>query len=235
MGQTSSMSLSQMARSAPPVVGEDLHSDLAVLLVEDFPAGVNPLPLGSMEDLVVGQTVVAIGNPFGFEGTLTQGIISGLGRTIPAQTNFSIPQAIQTDASINPGNSGGPLLNLKGEVIGINDLIQTTDGNGANSGVGFAIPVSVIQRVVPSLIENGEYNWPWLGVRGSSLDLGLIQLMDIPVEKGAYLWQILPGGPAEKAGLVGASKTEDYNGRRRIPADVVTAIDGITVDRLMTF
>jgi len=212
-------------------VGEDLHSDLAVIQVQDVPAGVNPLPLGSMQNLVVGQSVVAIGNPFGFEGTLTRGIISGLGRTIPAQTTFSIPQAIQTDAAINPGNSGGPLLNLQGEVIGINDQIETTNGNGANSGVGFAIPVSIVQRVVPSLIQSGGYDWPWLGVRGSALDLGLIKAMNLPMEKGAYLWQVVTGGPADKAGLVGYSKTSDYDGRPvDVGGDVVTAIDGKTVE-----
>ena len=212
-------------------IGEDMNSDLAVIQVDNFPAGVNPLPLGSMENLVVGQSVVAIGNPFGFEGTLTRGIISGLGRTIPAQTNFSIPQAIQTDAAINPGNSGGPLLNLRGEVIGVNDQIETSNGNSANSGVGFAIPVSIVQRTVPYLIKNGSYDWPWLGVRGSSLDLGLIQAMNIPFEKAAYLWQILPGGPAEKAGLVGASKTVESDGRPvDVGGDVVTAIDGHPVE-----
>jgi 2-alkenal reductase len=213
------------------IVGEDLHSDLAVVKVADIPAGIAPLPLGNMDDLAVGQSVVAIGNPFGFEGTLTRGIISALGRTIPAQTTFSIPQAIQTDASINPGNSGGPLLNLHGEVIGINDQIETSDGNGANSGVGFAIPVSIIRRVVPSLVQSGGYDWPWLGVRGSGLDLALIKAMGIPVEKGAYLWQVIDQGPAAKAGLVGADKTADYEGRTvDVGGDVVTAIDGQTVE-----
>jgi 2-alkenal reductase len=213
------------------IVGEDLHSDLAVVQVKDLPPGIVPLPLGNMADLTVGQSVVAIGNPFGYEGTLTRGIISGLGRTIPAQTTFSIPQAIQTDAAINPGNSGGPLLNLSGEVIGINDQIETSNGNGANSGVGFAIPVSIVQRVVPSLVQTGGYDWPWLGVRGQSLDLGLIKAMNIPVEKGAYLWQVIDQGPAAKAGLVGSSTTGDYEGRPvDIGGDVVTAIDGQPVE-----
>lgn len=216
---------------AAEIVGEDLHSDLAVIQVEEVPAGINPLPLGSLEDVVVGQNVVAIGNPFGLEGTLTRGIVSALGRTIPALTTFSIPQAIQTDAAINPGNSGGPLLNLRGEVIGVNAQIETGDGNNANSGVGFAIPVNIVQKVAPSLIQNGTYDWPWLGVRGSSLDLGTIQAMDLPVDKGAYLWQIIEGGPAEKSGLVGASRTVEYEGRSvDVGGDVVTAIDGQPVE-----
>jgi 2-alkenal reductase len=184
-----------------------------------------------MEELAVGQSVVAIGNPFRLEGTLTRGIISALGRTIPALTTFSIPQSIQTDAAINPGNSGGPLLNLRGEVIGVNAQIETGDGSNVNSGVGFAIPVSILKRVVPALIQNGKYDWPWLGVRGSSLDLGLIRAMDLPMEKGAYLWQIIPGGPAEKAGLVGASRTVQYDGRPvDVGGDVIVAIDGQPVE-----
>jgi 2-alkenal reductase len=213
------------------IVGEDLHSDLAVVQVEDMPPGIAPLPLGNMADLAVGQSVVAIGNPFGLEGTLTRGIISALGRTIPALTTFSIPQSIQTDAAINPGNSGGPLLNLRGEVIGVNAQIETGDGNNVNSGVGFAIPVSIVQRVVPSLVQSGGYDWPWLGVRGSDLNLALIKAMDIPVEKGAYLWQVIDGGPADKAGLVGSDQTVEYENRPvDTGGDVVTAIDGQPVE-----
>jgi len=209
------------------VVGEDLHSDLAALKVEDMPAGVSALPLGDMSTLQVGQTVVAIGNPFGLEGTLTRGIISALGRTIPALTTFSIPQSIQTDAAINPGNSGGPLLNLQGEVIGVNAQIETSNGTAANSGVGFAIPVSILKRVVPSLISSGKYDWAWLGVRGQSLDLSLVKAMDLPVERGAYLWQITNGGPASKAGLLGADNTVTVDGRSvDVGGDVVTAING---------
>ncbi|MCK5430270.1 MAG: trypsin-like peptidase domain-containing protein, partial [Anaerolineales bacterium] len=126
------------------VIGEDLNSDLAVVHVDDIPGGVTSLPLASMETLAVGQTVVAIGNPFGLDGTLTRGVISALGRSIPALTPFTIPQSIQTDAAINPGNSGGPLLNMNGEVIGVNDQIRTDGINNSNLGVGFAIPVSMV-------------------------------------------------------------------------------------------
>jgi len=192
-----------------------------------MPDGIGPLPLGDMSNLRVGQTVVAIGNPFGLEGSLTRGIISALGRTIPALTTFSIPQSIQTDAAINPGNSGGPLLNLQGEVIGVNAQIETANGTAANSGVGFAIPVSILKRVVPSLISNGSYDWAWLGVRGQSLDWTLVKAMNLPVEQGAYLWQITNGGPASKAGLLGADKTVTVEGRSvDVGGDVVTAING---------
>lgn len=213
------------------VIGEDLHSDLAVVRVDPLPEGVNSLPLGNMEDLAVGQTVIAIGNPFGLQGTLTRGIISALGRTIPALTVFSIPQSIQTDAAINPGNSGGPLLNLEGEVIGVNAQIETDGTSRANSGVGFAIPVSIVEKVVPELIKDGSYDWAWLGVRGGDVDPSLVEAMDLPVERGAYLWQIEPDGPADLAGLRGYNETVEVNGRSvDIGGDVVIAVDGRTVN-----
>lgn len=209
------------------LIGEDLHSDLAVVNV-DLPEGIQPLQLGDMNELAVGQTVVAIGNPFGLSGTLTRGIISALGRTIPALTIFSIPQAIQTDASINPGNSGGPLLNLNGEVIGVNAQIETGSTSGSNAGVGFAIPVSIIERVVPSLIENGEYVWAWLGVRGGDVYPLLVEAMNLPVEQGAYLAEVIEGGPSSKAGLRGSTDTVTIDGRQvDIGGDIITAVDGI--------
>ena len=207
--------------------GEDLHSDLAVVQVEAMPEGASPLPLGDMEELAVGQTVVAIGNPFGLSGTLTRGIISALGRTIPALTQFSIPQSIQTDAAINPGNSGGPLLNLDGEVIGVNAQIETGGTGRANTGVGFAIPISIIQRVVPGLIESGSYRWPWLGVAGRDVTPVLIKAMNLPVERGAYLSEIVPEGPAAKAGLIGSSEVATSDGREiDTGGDIITAVNG---------
>jgi S1-C subfamily serine protease len=209
------------------IVGQDLNSDLAVVKVDSMPSDAAPLPLGDMTKLAVGQTVVAIGNPFGLEGTLTRGIISGLGRTIPALTQFSIPEAIQTDAAINPGNSGGPLLNLQGEVVGVNAQIETNGTSNSNLGVGFAIPINILQLVVPDLIQNGSHPWAWLGVRGSSLIPEEVQAMKLPVDKGAYLVDIISGGPADKAGLQGVSGTDTVNGRQvDVGGDVVTAIDG---------
>jgi 2-alkenal reductase len=208
------------------LVGEDLNSDLAVIQVE-LPTGVTPIPLGTMDELAIGQTTIAIGNPFGFEGTLTSGIISALGRTIPALTIFSIPQAIQTDAAINPGNSGGPLLNLKGEVIGVVDQIETTGASAGNLGVGFAVPVSLVQRVVPALIESGHYDWPWLGVSGYTVNPPLVKAMSLPVEQGAYVSTVTEGGPALAAGLVGTKETITQDGRTvEMGGDVITAIDG---------
>lgn len=208
------------------VIGEDLNSDLAVVRV-DIPEGIQPLPLGEIDELAVGQTVVAIGNPFGLEGTLTMGVISALGRSIPALTPFSIPQSIQTDAAINPGNSGGPLLNMGGEVIGVNAQIETDGESRSNLGVGFAIPVSIVKLVVPDLIEYGEHQWAWLGVRGGNLSPPLVEVMGLPVEKGAYFAEVISNGPASAARLQGADETRTVDGRRvEVGGDVVTAIDG---------
>jgi S1-C subfamily serine protease len=208
------------------LVAQDLYSDLAVVKVE-LPTGINPIPLGSMDQLAVGESVIAIGNPFGLEGTLTRGVISALGRTIPTNTQYSIPQAIQTDAAINPGNSGGPLLNLNGEVIGVNAQIETTGVSSSNVGVGFAIPVSILQRVIPALIETGHYDWSWLGVSGYTVDPSLVKAMSLPVEQGAYVSTVTTGGPAETAGVIGTTDTITQDGRTvDIGGDVITAIDG---------
>jgi len=213
------------------IVGEDLHSDLAVIKVEALPQGVSPLPLGDMNSVKVGQSVVAIGNPFGLGGTLTRGIVSALGRTIPAQTSFRIPQSIQTDAAINPGNSGGPLLNLDGQVIGINAQIQTQSLDRSNSGVGFAIPVSIVERVVPGLIQDGEYVWPWMGVSGHALDPLTAQAMALPFTKAAYLSSIYSNGPADDAGLRGTTEETTINDRLvEIGGDIITAVDGQPIE-----
>jgi S1-C subfamily serine protease len=212
------------------VIGEDLNSDLAVVKVS-LPDGIEPLVLGEMSELAVGQTVVAIGNPFGLEGTLTEGVISALGRSIPALTPFSIPQSIQTDAAINPGNSGGPLLNMAGEVIGVNAQIETDGESRSNLGVGFAIPVSIVKLVVPDLIRDGAHDWAWLGVRGGDVTPPLVEAMGLPVEKGAYFAEIVSGGPAANARLQGANESRTVNGRQvEIGGDIVTAINGQPVN-----
>lgn len=213
------------------VLGEDLNSDLAVVKVARLVEGITPVKLGDMEDLDVGQPVVAIGNPFGLEGTLTLGIISALGRTIPALTPFSIPQSIQTDAAINPGNSGGPLLNMDGEVIGVNAQIETDGLSRSNLGVGFAIPVSIVKIVVPKLIADGKYEWAWVGVRGGNLTPALIEAMGLDINKGAYIADVLSDGPAAAAGLVGAEEVETVRKRQvEVGGDVIIAIDGNPVN-----
>lgn len=195
------------------VVGTDDDSDLAVIRVDNMPEGVVPLPLGDSDSVQVGEWVVAIGNPFELSGSMTVGIVSAVGREIESGvTPFSIPQAIQTDAAINPGNSGGPLLNLDGEVIGVNAQIATGGAVIANAGVGFAIPSNIVRRVAPSLIEFGAYTWPWMGVTGDSVNLAIQQANDLPGQNGAYIHTVIGGSPADQAGLQGSTGTRIVSG-----------------------
>ena len=210
------------------LLGVDPDSDLAVLEVDAVPAKIQPLPLGDSGALQVGQTVAAIGNPFGLDGTLTVGIVSALGRVVPSGlSQFSIPQVVQTDAAINPGNSGGPLLNMQGEVVGVNTQIRTNDGVRANAGVGFAVPANIIQKVVPAIITDGAYTWPWLGVRGGTVSATFARANDLGELRGAYIAEVMPNGPAAKAGLRGADREVEVDGLPvPVGGDVVKAVDG---------
>jgi 2-alkenal reductase len=211
------------------VIGTDDDSDLAVIKVDELAAGAHPLPLGDSDQVQPGEWVVAIGNPFQFGGSMMVGIVSAVGRAIPSGlTPFSIPQAIQTDAAINPGNSGGPLLNLNGEVIGVNAQIARPNSDvRANSGVGFAIPSNVVNLVVPSLIENGSYEWPWLGVSGTDVNLAIMKANDLGTQEGAYISEVIPDGPAARAGLQGSSRTADVGGIQvPVGGDVIIEVDG---------
>jgi S1-C subfamily serine protease len=194
------------------LVGRDPDNDLAVIKV-DVPAGrLHPVELGDSDALRVGQWAIAIGNPFGFEQTMTTGIVSGLGRVVRQESGFSLPQLIQTDAAINPGNSGGPLLDSHGRVIGVTTLIFSS--SGTNAGVGFAVPVNTVERVVPSLITTGRYADPWLGIRGGDAALAADEL-DLSVEEGVLVQTVIQDGPAAKAGLRGG--------------DIIVAIDDTAV------
>jgi S1-C subfamily serine protease len=208
------------------ILGRDGDSDLAVIRAEDIPEGVRPLLLGDSDHVVPGQTVVAIGSPFGLGSSITSGIVSAVGRTIPSGvTVFSIPQAIQTDAAINPGNSGGPLLNLQGQVIGVNAQIAT-GGSRASAGVGFAIPANVVRRVAPVLISAGTYQWPWLGVSGTSVNLYIQEANDLPTQQGAYIQSVVEGGPAAKAGIRGTTGSRTVDGTSTpVGGDVIIALD----------
>lgn len=222
------------------ILGIDPDSDLAVLEVKDVPTNLQSLRLGDSDALQVGQTVAAIGNPFGLEGTLTTGIVSSLGRVVPTgRSEFSIPQVIQTDAAINPGNSGGPLLNLNGEVIGINTQILTDNDSRANSGVGFAVSSNIIQKVVPRLIANGSYTWPWLGIRGGTVSAIIAKANDLGEVRGAYIAEVIPNGPAAKAGLRGADREADVDGMIvPVGGDVVKAVDTqviVSFDELLEY
>lgn len=212
------------------VVGLDPDSDLAVIKV-DLPSQVLvPVTLGDSDQLFIGQTTLAIGSPFSQRWTLTTGIVSALDRTISGQTQYSVGSVIQTDAAINPGNSGGPLLNLQGEVIGVNSQILSE--TRSNSGVGFAIPSNLVKRVAAVLIAEGRMNYSFLGIQGASnLDLALIQALNIPNNtRGVVVSRVEQGGPAAKAGLQSASSPTQINGEN-VPtkADIITAIDGIQI------
>jgi len=209
------------------VIGTDEYSDLAVIQVDELPEGTHPLPLGDSTQVQPGEWVVAIGNPFGLGGSMSVGIVSAVGRSISSGVAaFDIPEAIQTDAAINPGNSGGPLLNMQGEVIGVNAQIATS-GVAANAGVGFAIPARAVAQVVPSLIRDGSYVWPWLGVRGNSIDLFTAQANQLERQQGAYIHYIEPDGPAAQAGLQGSTETRLVQGLEvPVGGDVIIAVDG---------
>ncbi len=222
------------------VIATDADSDLAVIKV-DIPADeLFPLPLGSSEDLKVGDTVLAIGNPYGLVGTMTSGIVSAKGRTMESLrlaesgSFFSTGDVIQTDATINPGNSGGPLINLNGEVIGINRAIQTsgvsTTGNPINTGIGFAVSIDIVKHVVPTLIAEGSYDYPYLGISAlESLNLLQQELLGIENQTGAYVTDVVPGSPADDAGVNGAEyKYVDYQGQQiemPVNGDLIIGID----------
>ena len=204
------------------VVGVDPRNDLAVLRVDPAATPLQPLALGAAEAIRVGQRAIAIGNPFGLDRTLTTGVVSALGRPLETESGDYIFNVIQTDAAINPGNSGGPLLNSRGEVIGINTAIQ----EGAE-GIGFAVPVDTLRRVVPVLVSEGRYPHATLGLLGYSISTALAEALGLPVERGVLVAQLGRGGPADAAGVRGAQQ-EVIVGNRRVLAggDIITHLDG---------
>ncbi|QKQ98860.1 trypsin-like serine protease [Candidatus Nanohaloarchaea archaeon] len=205
------------------VVGKDVYNDLAVLKVDK--KGLNPLPLANSSKVMRGQTAVAIGNPFGLSGTMTAGIVSAKNRNIRTEGGFSIPNVIQTDAAINPGNSGGPLINIHGEVIGVNTAIQSS--TGTFNGVGFAIPSNTVRRVVDNLIEKGEYDHSWIGVSGLTVNSDIVKGMNLSTNDGFLVMTVVNGSPADEANLQGATRNETINGLKyALGGDVITAING---------
>ncbi len=212
-------------RTNAVVVGTDQDADVAIIKVDELPEDAQPLPLGNSSDLSVGEFVVAIGNPFGQDSSMSLGIVSALGRGLPSDRllpgggSYQLPDAIQIDAPINPGNSGGPLLNLNGEVVGINARIFSE--TGANSGVGFSIPIDIVERMIPSLIEDGSYIYPFVGVSVQS-DFGLAAAEQFGLDRttGAYVTSVVPGGPAEQAGFRSFSAEDPTSG------DLIIAING---------
>lgn len=218
------------------VIGTDLDSDLAVIKVDVDPDELVPLPLGDSDQVKVGQMVVAIGNPYGLSGTMTVGVVSARGRVLDSmrQTStgsyYSSGDTIQTDALINPGNSGGPLLNLNGEVIGVNRAIQTAGlsvtGDAISTGIGFAISSNIVRKVVPSLIEKGSYEYPYLGMTSyTSMSLAMIEVLDLPQSTGAYVSSVVKGGPADQAGIRGGTSPSSVQGLFK-GGDLIIAVDG---------
>jgi S1-C subfamily serine protease len=216
------------------LVGVDPSNDLAVIRVDLPPSEITVVPLGDSTRLRVGQFVVAIGNPFGLERTLTVGVVSSLGRIIESPNQRFIGEVIQTDASINPGNSGGPLLNLDGEAIGVNSAILSP--SGASAGIGFTIPAQTVQRVVPSLIATGRYPQPSLDVQAVDLTPRVAELlkragMNVPVEQGVLVVETMPGGAAAQAGIQGGDRVVRV-GNALVPVggDIIVAIHGEDID-----
>ena len=214
------------------VIGRDQDLDIAVIKIETIDsAKILPMTLGDSSELKVGQKIIAIGNPFGLSGSMTSGIVSQIGRLLPQETGYSIPDVIQTDAAINPGNSGGPLINMKGEVVGINTAIQSTTGEF--TGIGFAVPANTIKKVVPVLIEDGEFKHPWMGISGTDVDPELAKVRGLSSSKGFVVVSVIDGSPAEKAGMKGVSQTREIDGREfPVNGDIIIEIDGKTVRKI---
>ena len=211
------------------LVGTDPYVDLAVIDVDAPSFLIQPVGMGDSSELLVGERVIALGNPFGLADTMTAGIVSALGRQMDAPGGYTIVDVIQTDAAINPGNSGGPLLNMEGEVVGMNTAIISETRQF--SGIGFAIPADTIKREVPHLIEDGEYIHPYLGIRGWALIPEAREAMGLDEStRGALIAEVVNGGPADEAGLRGGTSEIDVGGVNvKIGGDVIIGVDGHTV------
>ena len=213
------------------IIGIDESTDIGVIKVNTDLKLLHPLSLGDSSNLKVGETITAIGNPFGLSGSMTSGIISQMGRLLPSDSGFSIPDVIQTDAAINPGNSGGPLLNMRGEVVGINTAIQSTTGEF--TGVGFAIPSQTVAKIVPTLISEGEYKHPWIGISGRDIDPDTANVLGLKDTLGFLIITVVEDSPASNAGLIGSNKTIQVEGREySIGGDIIISVDGIDVRKI---
>ena len=219
------------------VVGTDPFTDIAVIKVQTDDNDKNSnmlqaLPIGDSSQLKVGERVTAIGNPFGLSGSMTAGIVSQMGRLLPSQeSGFSIPDVIQTDAAINPGNSGGPLLNMKAQVVGITTAIFSNGGDFA--GVGFAVPSKTVSKIVPSLIENGEYKQPWIGITTMDVSPDLAEILELKDAKGVMVLTVVKDSPADNAGLHGSSQTIMFEDLEyKVGGDVILSIDGQDVRKI---
>jgi S1-C subfamily serine protease len=215
------------------VVGADPATDLALLEVNAPDSQLHPLTLGNSAEMEVGDPVVAIGNPFGLDRTVTSGIVSALQRQIQAPNGFSISNVIQTDAAINPGNSGGPLINAKGEVIGINSQIETGGGSNGNVGIGFAIPIDTARSEIHQLETSGEVEHAFLGISGGTITPDIAKALNLPVDEGVNVQSVVKGGPADKAGIQGGSTKATIEGSSvSLGGDIITEVNGKKVSSM---
>ena len=215
------------------IIGTDADLDLAVLKIKPESTYLHPLTIGDSSTLKVGEQIAAIGNPFGLSGSMTAGIVSQIGRLLPQDSGYSIPDVIQTDAAINPGNSGGPLLNMKGEVVGINTAIQSATGEF--TGVGFAVPSNTVKKVIPFLIEDGIFPHPWMGISGTDVDPELAKVRGLDSSKGFLVVTGVEGSPAEEAGLQGVTEENiiEIDGREfPTDGDIIIMIDDKVVRKI---
>ena len=213
------------------IIGMDEYTDIGVIKVNADLKLLRPLSLGDSSNLNVGEPITAIGNPFGLSGSMTSGIVSQMGRLLPSGSGYSIPDVIQTDAAINPGNSGGPLLNMRGNIVGINTAIQSTTGEF--TGVGFAIPSQTVAKIVPILIDEGEYKHPWIGISGRDIDPDTANVLGLKDALGFLIITVVENSPAEDAGLRGSDKTIEVDGKEYpVGGDIIVAVDGMDVRKI---
>ena len=213
------------------IIGIDQYTDIGVIKVSADLKLLQPLSLGDSSNLNVGEPIAAIGNPFGLSGSMTSGIISQMGRLLPSGSGYSIPDVIQTDAAINPGNSGGPLLNMRGNIVGINTAIQSTTGEF--TGVGFAVPSQTVAKIVPTLISEGEYKHPWIGISGRDIDPDTANVLGLNDALGFLVITVVENSPASDAGMIGTDKTIEVDGREyAVGGDIIVAVDGIDVRKI---
>ena len=213
------------------IIGMDEYTDIGVIKVNADLKLLNPLSLGDSSNLNVGEPIAAIGNPFGLSGSMTSGIVSQMGRLLPSGSGYSIPDVIQTDAAINPGNSGGPLLNMRGNIVGINTAIKSTTGEF--TGVGFAVPSQTVAKIVPTLISDGEYKHPWIGISGRDIDPDTANVLGLKDALGFLIITVVENSPASDAGLVGSDKMIKVDGMEYpVGGDIIMAVDGMDVRKI---
>jgi S1-C subfamily serine protease len=231
------VTLADKSKVAAKLVGRDPENDIAVIRVSVAKEKLTPLRLGDSSQLQVGQMAVAIGNPFGLDRTITRGVVSAVGRSLKSDSGRQIRNVIQTDAAINPGNSGGPLLNSRGEVIGVNTAIFTPSGGSV--GIGFAVPVNTVKKLLPQLIARGRASHPWLGISGMDINPTVAKALSLPTGDGVMIAQVAPNGPAARAGLRGSQRRVRVgNYLVNVGGDIIQTLDGeriATVDDLTAF